>query len=96
MSFYGWDPACETAPDELAERERIAGELTGADIWEAMAWDEKLGQKAEGLFLLATVLKDDAELGRLLRLIVDEAVERAVDGKARDVYDLSRAMDGGE
>lgn len=83
MSYYGWDPACEDAPDVLAERERIAGELTGADIWEAMAWDDKLGQKAEGLLLLATVLKDDAELGRLLRLIVGQAVERAVDGKVK-------------
>lgn len=83
MSYYGWDPACETAPDDLAERERIAAELTGADLWEAMAWDDALGQKAEGLLLLATVLKDDAELGRLLRLIVGEAVERAVDNQSK-------------
>jgi hypothetical protein len=39
VSYYGWDPACEDGPDVLAEREAIAGELTGSEICEAAAWN---------------------------------------------------------
>ena len=83
MGMYGWDPACETARDELAEREAIAGELTGADLWDALAWEDGLSQQLDALFLLATVIKDQAEIGRLFCLLVEKAQDVAVDRRLK-------------
>lgn len=68
-------------PDAL--RETVRGNLTGADISEAVAWSDALGHKLDALMLLASVSEDECDLGRQFKRIVMAAVECAIDAKVR-------------
>jgi hypothetical protein len=80
MGMYGWDPANDNGPK--VDVDAIAGELTGADLWEALSWNTMLSSELEALFLVSVNTHQPVAIGLQFIALAKAAQRLAVEKRA--------------